>query len=97
MSNVSDSFRIDGVALHGYTEILASPEEYDPGPNGEYQEGFARKAVNHVLHPVWYVRNDDGHGTWIGSEEEGAKAYIARVGFNPDRHTELHVFGRLRT
>jgi hypothetical protein len=97
MTNAFEPFRIDGVALHRYEEILASPEQYDCGPNGVYQESFAREAINQVIHPVWYVRSDDGLGTLIGPEVEGAKAYTARVGFNPDKRTELHVFGRLKT
>lgn len=85
----------DGAALLRYAKILNGPSDYNPGPHGVYNQATGQQAAAKLLHPVWYVMSDNGQGIATASCQNVSTA-DTEIGFNPDTHTQLHVWGVLR-
>lgn len=86
---------VDGAALLHHATILKVPSDYNPGPHGIYNRATGQEMAAKLLHPTWYVMSDNGGG--ISSAAcKNVSTEDTEIGFNPDSHTQLHVWGVLR-
>lgn len=87
-----------GVEVPVQARVLHDPQEFDVGPNGHYQEWAAQEYAQQLVEPVWYVLRDDvGEPVCgVGPQGGGGRVLTARVGFNPQQHTQLYVTGLIK-
>lgn len=87
-----------GVEVPVQAQVLHDPEEFDVGLNGHYQEWAAQEYARQLVDPVWYVLRDDVAEPvcGVGPQGGGGRALTARVGFNPEQHTQLYVTGLIK-
>lgn len=87
-----------GVDVPVQAQVLRDPEEFDLGPDGHYQEWAAQEYARQLVEPVWYVLRDDAAEPvcGVGPHGPGGRALTARVGFNPQQHTQLFVTGLIK-
>lgn len=83
----------DGIARLSDGLVIASPADFNPGPHGVYNNATAREDASKLVHPIWYVLDGGPVATGVCG---AAPTLDVEVGYNPDNHTELHVFGRLK-
>jgi hypothetical protein len=88
----------DGLLLPPTATVLDSPDAFEPGPRGVYNEPTSEEFAEKMVRPTWYVLHDDAGGTVQGSRVpgDGHRAMVVQVGSNPDDRTHLYLYGRLK-
>jgi hypothetical protein len=87
----------DGLMLPVAARVLERPEDFRPGPGGQYLDDLARDYVRKLIKPVWYVLPENAGGPVSGSPETaGDRTFVARIGFSRQDRTELFIYGRMR-
>ena len=93
-----DGLTEDGLLLPPTAEVLDTPDDFDRGPRGVYNEPTSQEYAAKMIRPTWYVLHDDAGGTVRGSRVPGEKhrAMVVQAGSNPDTRTHLYLYGRLK-
>jgi hypothetical protein len=88
----------DGLLLPPTAKVLDTPDDFNRGPRGVYNEPTSQEFATKMIRPTWYVLHDDAGGTVQGSRVPGEKhrAMVVQVGSNPDDRTHLYLYGRLK-
>lgn len=86
----------DGLVLPLAGRMLRRPEDFRPGPGGQYLDDLARECAQKLVEPLWYVLPTGAGGPISGSRVQGDRVFLARIGFSPQDHTELFVYGRMK-
>lgn len=88
----------DGLLLPPSAKELDTPDDFDRGPRGVYNEPTSQEYAAKMIRPTWYVLHDDAGGTVQGSRVPGEKhrVMVIQVGSNPDDRTHLYLYGRLK-
>lgn len=86
-----------GLIVPATAEVLASPDQFDPGPHGAFNSATAQRYAGKLVSPIWYVIDQDAGGVVQGQcGGETGTTLVARVGLNPDSGKELYVYGRVK-
>jgi hypothetical protein len=81
----------DGIALLTYDKLLASPNDFDPGPHGWRNQAALNRANSTLAHITWFVIGDTAS---IGTRSCGGRDGLGGpIAGNPDNHTVLMSYG----
>ncbi len=77
--------------------VLNRPEDFHPGPGGQYLDDLAREWARKLVKPVWYVLPESAGGPISGTDGAvGDRTFVARIGFSLQDRTEIFIYGRMK-